>query len=114
MRFDVKAGGQRQFFLEVSTVELLGVENGGQCTSNCYDYYRAPISLPDDSWYQCTVAFTDLHQAGFGISVPFDVGAVTGTQFNIEAWQAPYDLSIDNLEFVAPPKTKTGCVRIAH
>jgi uncharacterized repeat protein (TIGR01451 family) len=114
VRFDVKAGGQRQFFVEVPTVELLDVANGGQCTSNCFDYYRAPISLPDDSWYQCTVAFADLRQAGFGLSVPFDVGAVTGTQFNIEAWQAPYDLSIDNVAFVAPPKTKSGCVRIAH
>lgn len=114
IRFDVKAGGQRSFFLEVPTFEILGSDNGGQCTSNCYDYYRSLISLPDDSWYQCTVAFTDLRQAGWGMSAPFDVGAVTGAQFNIETWQAPYDLSIDNIEFVAPPKTQTGCVRIAH
>jgi hypothetical protein len=112
VRFDVKSEGFAPFWVEVPTVEILGVENGGQCTSNCYDYYRAEISLPDDGWYQCTVAFTDLRQAGFGQSVPFDVGAVTGTQFNIDAWTAPYDLSIDNVEFVAPPKTQSGCVRI--
>jgi len=114
VRFDVKAGGTGQFFVEVPTFEILGSDNGGQCTSNCYDYYRAPIYLPDDSWYQCTIAFTDLRQAGWGMSAPFDVGAVTGTQFNIETWQAPYDLSIDNVAFVAPPKTQTGCVRISH
>jgi len=57
---------------------------------------------------------TDLFQAGWGMQAPFDVGAVMGTQFNIETWQAPYDLSIDNVEFVAPPKTKTSCVPIAR
>jgi uncharacterized repeat protein (TIGR01451 family) len=114
LRFDVKAGGQGTFFVEVATDELLGVENGGHCTAGpgCYDYYRLQLSLPDDGWYTCTVAFTDLQQAGWGIQVPFDVGAVTGAQFNIEAWQAPYDLSLDNLEWVAPPRTKTGCVPI--
>jgi len=48
------------------------------------------------------------------MQAPFDVGAVMGTQFNIEPWQAPYDLSIDNLKFVAPPKTKTSCVPIGR
>ena len=57
---------------------------------------------------------TDLFQAGWGMQAPFDVGAVMGAQFNIETWQAPYDLSIDNLEFVASPNTKTGCVRIGN
>lgn len=114
VRFDVKAGGQRTFFVEVPTAELQPVEFGGRCTSGCQDFYRYPIFLPDDSWYRCTVAFTDLQQAGFGIAAPFDVGAVMGTQFNLETWQTPYDLSIDNLEFVAPPKTQTSCVPIAH
>ena len=48
------------------------------------------------------------------MQAPFNVGAVVGTQFNVETWQAPYDLSIDNVEFVAPPKTKTSCVPIAR
>ena len=114
LRFDVKARGFGQFFVEVPIVELRPVEFGGRCTENCQDYHRAYISVPDDSWYRCTVAFTDLVQAGWGMQAPFDVGAVMGAQFNIEPWQAPYDLSIDNVEFVAPPKTKTSCVPIAR
>ena len=70
--------------------------------------------MPTDGWYRCTVAFADLTQAGWGLQAPFNVGAVMGAQFNMETWQAPYDLSIDNLEFVASPKTKTGCVRIGN
>ena len=114
VRFDVKAGGTGQFFVEVPTIELQDVQFGGRCTENCSDFYRAYISLPDDAWYRCTVAFTDLFQAGWGMQAPFDVGAVMGTQFNIETWQAPYDLSIDNVELVAPPKTKTSCIPIAR
>jgi len=37
-----------------------------------------------------------------------------GPPIAIETWQAPYDLSIDNIEFVAPPKTKTSCVPLAR
>jgi hypothetical protein len=114
VRFDVKAGGTGDFFVEIPTIELQSVEFGGRCESGCADFYRAEIYLPDDSWYRCTVAFNDLYQAGWGMAAPFNVGAVMGAQFNIETWQAPYDLSIDNLEFVASPKTQTSCVRIAH
>ena len=117
VRFDVKAGGTGTFFVEVPTIELEPIEQGGHCdpsTSTCFDLYRSMISVPSDGWYRCTVAFTDLTQAGWGLQAPFNVGAVMGAQFNIETWQAPYDLSIDNLEFVASPKTKTGCVRIGN
>jgi len=117
VRFDVKAGGTGTFFLEVPTIELEPIEQGGHCdpnTSTCFDLYRSMISVPTDGWYQCTVAFTDLQQAGWGLSAPFNVGAVMGAQFNIETWQAPYDLSIDNLEFVASPKAKTGCIRVGN
>ncbi len=115
VRFDVKAGGTGTFFVEIPTIEVEPIDKGGHCdpsTSTCYDLYRSQIWLPDDGWYQCTVAFTDLAQAGWGTYAPFNVGAVMGAQFNIEAWQAPYDLSIDNLTFVASPKTTTGCIRI--
>jgi len=117
LRFDVKAGGTGMFFLEVSTIELEPIEQGGHCdpsTSTCFDLYRSMISVPTDGWYRCTVAFADLTQAGWGLQAPFNVGAVMGAQFNMETWQAPYDLSIDNLEFVASPKATTGCVRIGN
>ena len=71
VRFDVKAGGTGQFFVEVATVELQAVEFGGRCTENCSDFYRAYVSVPDDGWYRCTVAFTDLVPGRLG-----DAGAV--------------------------------------
>jgi hypothetical protein len=48
------------------------------------------------------------------MSAPFDRGAVTGTQFNFEVWDTPYDLWIDNLEFVTNPTGATGCVPISR
>ena len=35
VRFDVKAGGAGQFFVEVPTIELQSVEFGGRCTEGC-------------------------------------------------------------------------------
>jgi hypothetical protein len=87
---------------------------GAPSAGNCNDYYRTAISVPSDGWYECTVAFKDLQQAGWGMYAPFDVGAVMGAQFNFEVWQAPYDLSVDNLRFYASPNVHTGCVRIGR
>jgi uncharacterized repeat protein (TIGR01451 family) len=112
VRFAVKAGGQHHFFIEIPTVELQGVENNGQCTAGCSDFYRQSITLPDDGWYQCTAAFADLSQAGWGMRAPFDIGGVMGAQFNIEVPDAPYDLSLDDVRFVASPNLRSGCIRI--
>ena len=102
----------REFFIEISTIELLGVEDGGECVDGCYDYYRSLVSLPDDGWYDCTVMFDELSHAGWGIHAPFNRGAVTGVQFNFELWNLPYDLAVDDFQFVANPNLETSCIPI--
>jgi uncharacterized repeat protein (TIGR01451 family) len=112
IRFQAKAGGMRHFMVEVPTVELQDVAYGGRCTSSCEDFYTQAVSLPGDSWYECTIPFTDLRQIGWGMQAPFDVGAVMGVQFNFAVADMPYDLSVDNLAFVSHPIKGTLCVPI--
>jgi uncharacterized repeat protein (TIGR01451 family) len=112
VRFAAKAGGMRSVFVEVPTIELVPVEFGGRCVWNCNDFYNQRITLADDAWYDCTVAFGDLAQIGWGMQAPLDLGAVTGVQFNFGLADIPFDLSVDNLEFVTTAVHGSSCVRI--
>jgi hypothetical protein len=107
-RFKVKAGGQRRFDVEVPTLPLLPVEFGGRCTVGCNDFHLAAIALADDAWYECTVPFAGLTQAGFGTPMPFDASVVTGIS------DAPYDLTVDDLEFVRKIKGGTQCTLVRN
>jgi hypothetical protein len=113
VRFQVAAEGARSFYLQVATQQTTPIEAGGSCIGNCYDNYRYPIFLADASWYECTVRFDDLDQAGWGTPVAFDPHAILTVQFNVETWQLPYDLKLDGLQFAANPNQKTGCLPIA-
>ena len=66
VRFKVKAGGMGTFATEVVTLALLPQEFGGRCEGDgCNDYHRAPITLPNDRYYECTVPFASLVQQGW-------------------------------------------------
>ena len=105
--FKAKARGARSFFAEVPTLEGVQVDFGGRCTADCNDFYRVPFTLSDDDWQQCSFAFADLAQAGFGAPVALDLRIVTGVQFNIDLSQLPYDLKVDDLAFAED--SRTGC-----
>jgi hypothetical protein len=109
VRFKVQAGGVRRFAVEVPTLPLLPVEFGGRCTFGCNDFHLASIALADDAWYECTVPFAALTQVGFGTLMPFDASVVTGVQFNIGINEAPYDLTVDDVEFVQNILGGTAC-----
>jgi hypothetical protein len=46
--------------------------------------------------------------------MPFDASVVTGVQFNIGISDAPYDLTVDDLEFVRKIKGGTQCTLVRN
>jgi len=108
--FAVQADGAGSFEFELLTYPTLPVEYGGACVGDgCNDHYMLPISLPDERWYQCSVRFADLHQQGFGTPVPLDLQSVAGLQYNFSSADMPFDLALDDLQFVKRI-ARSGCV----
>lgn len=108
--FAVQADEAGSFELELLTYPTWPVEYGGACVGDgCNDHYMLPISMPDDRWYQCSVRFEDLRQMGFGTPVPLDLQSVAGLQYGFFSDDMPFDLSIDDVQFVKRIP-RTGCV----
>jgi hypothetical protein len=110
VRFKVRAGGARQFRVELPTLALVSEEFGGRCSENCQDFYNASFVLDDGAWYECTVPFDGLAQTGWGAPATLDLSTVTGVQFNFALEDVPYDLWVDDIEF--SKRSRLGCVPI--
>jgi len=105
--FAVKAGGARRFLFEVPTLEGVETQFGGRCTANCDDFHQVELATQNGRWHECSIAFADLTQLGFGTPIPLDLSIVTGVQVNITLDQLPYDVTLDNLRFTK--HATTGC-----
>jgi hypothetical protein len=87
--------------LEPATVAA-GGSGGGTCTPTdagglCGDSHRFQVPLTTD-WQEYNVLFTDLVQAGWGITVPFDSTQILAMQFNVPIGQA-FDFWVDDIGF---------------
>lgn len=114
VKFAAKARGARRFLFEVPTLDGVEAQFGGRCTENCNDFYQTELATENDRWHECSIAFDDLTQIGFGTPVPFDLGIVTGVQVNITLAQLPYDVTLDDLRFVRHAVTGCQPIRRGH
>jgi hypothetical protein len=84
----------------IALPEVLPPSEGGTCQetsppTRCHDVHKAPFSvLPD--WRQRKIAFSSLHQEGWGVQTAFKLGDALA--FQIDSVEAgPFDVQIDDI-----------------
>lgn len=74
---------------------------GGVCmpATACSDYYGKTLPLTTE-WVQYSVLFSDLHQQGWGMSIPtFDPKTLYAVQFKVDP-NTSFDVWVDDIAFV--------------
>ncbi|HEX6764770.1 MAG TPA: hypothetical protein VF103_04815 [Polyangiaceae bacterium] len=94
--------GTGRIDLKVSTDEIFTLEWGGTCdetVSKCWDAHQKLIPLSDE-WTFHEVRWTDLSQAGWGDSFPFDPSGLMNFLFASAVPGEPAEFWVDELRFV--------------
>lgn len=93
--FDVRGPGR--LFAGVREVDIIPVERGGTCTTDCYDSHLHGVDATS-GWTHHELAWSDLRQRGR--TEPANPRRLNGLEFIVRPADTPCDLWIDNVAFV--------------
>jgi hypothetical protein len=87
---------QQNVRFSVATTATVGVENGGTCTTGCYDYHGLSLAV-GSGWVQYFVPFSALEQEQWGAPVAFDPATILNLIWDPRA--PCFDYWIDDVAF---------------
>jgi hypothetical protein len=93
------ARGPGRLYLAAREVRVVGIEYGGSCTRDCYNTHAHKVDL-DGTWRRFEIRWSELHQRGYAMP-SLDPRSLHSLTFQVHAEDTPYDLWIDDVEFLA-------------
>lgn len=86
--------------------ETQPTDQGGSCTTGCYDYHGKFVYL-SDRWTDYVVRWDALEQGGWGAQARFDPARLLRLTFSVKSKNVPIDFWVDDIAFVDAREAET-------
>lgn len=95
----LRARGPGTVRVSFAMPETLPTEQGGTCTTGCYDFHGKLVYL-SDGWTDYLVRWDALEQGGWGAQARFDPSRLLRLAFSVNSKDVPIDFWVDDIAFV--------------